>query len=385
MIQPKRPNQPKSSIFHLLCLLAAFLFLPDRVQAQTPIMDDKVLTDSIRKAVDLMYNFQFDKADNCIKRFRPKYGNHPGFLLFNGLSLYWKHFPILSHPAEFKVFMATMNQVIALGDKMEGKYPKSPEPVFYQMLGNLMMARHHAEGGEYIKAVNETRKAYTFIKKGFELQKTYSDFYLTTGLFNYFREAYPNNHPTYKPFTVFFPDGNKTQGLKDLEVASQKSLFSRAEALMYLSAIQLRDEYNPVLASKYSTQLYESYPNNWLYNILHAEILIETKRNDLAEPLVTKLLMRTEPVALLAGYYLKGLIEVSENKPDAAKWAFQKAISYGKGKDKVSQGFKGLSCGELGKIAYDEGKRDWVKKYFKQALDLCTYRKVKQDAKRCGY
>lgn len=339
----------------------------------------------MRKAVDFMYNFQFDKADNCLKRFKPKYAGHPGFLLFYGLGTYWKYFPILTHPAEFKTFMASMNQLVALGEKMENKYPKHPEPVFYQMLGNLMMARHHAEAGEYIKAVNETRKAYTYIKKGFELQKNYPDFFLTTGLFNYFREAYPENHPTYKPFTVFFPDGNKAQGLKDLEMAAQKSLFSKAEALMYLSAINLRDEYNPALALKYSNQLYEHYGHNWLYNILQAEILLENKEYELAEPLVARLLMRTEPVALLAGYYLKGLQEVAANKPDAAKWAFQKAISYGKGKDKVSQGFKGLSCNELGKIAYAEGKRDWVKKYFKQALDYCSYRKVKQDAKRCGY
>ena len=120
--------------------------------------------------------------------------------------------------------------------------------------------------------------------------------------------------------------------------------------------------------------------------MFHAEILIENKKVDLAEPMVARLLMRTETLAFLTGYYLKGLMEMANNKPDAAKWAFQKALNIGsKTKDKLSQGYKGLAYNELGKIAYDEGKKDWVKKYFKHALDLAAFRKVRQDAKRCGY
>lgn len=339
----------------------------------------------MRKAVDFMYNFQFERAEVCLKRFRPRHNTHPGFMLYDALHSYWKFFPISHQPKEYPTFMSSLDQIISAGEKMKSKNPKSPEPDFYQLMGNLLLARHHAEEGEYIRAVNETRKAYGFIKKGFEFQKNYPDFYLTTGLFNYYRVVYPENHPSYKPFTIFFPGGNKSLGIKELELSAQKSLFCKGEALMFLSLIYLRDEFNLPMALRYSTQLHQSFPGNWVYDILHAEILLENKRIDAAEHLVSKTLMRPEAVAQMAGYYLKGLSEVSANKPEAAKWAFQKALQHVKGKDKLTQSYKGLCLSELGKIANAEGKKDWMKKYFKQALEVCSFKKVKQDAKNSGY
>lgn len=372
-------------LFLILTIWFCGVLFPDTSAAQTQIVDDKVLLDSMKNAVDLMYNMEFEKAENCLKRFRPKYNTHPGFLLYGALNSYWKHFPISHQPKEYQVFMKNLEQIISLGEKMKQKNPKSPEADFYQLMGNLLMARHHAEEGEYIRAVNETRKAYGFIKKGFELQKNYPDFYLTTGLFNYYREVYPENHPTYKPFTIFFQSGNKSLGIKELELCAQKSLFCKGEALMFLSLIYLRDEYNLPMALRFSTQLHQNFPGNWVYDILQAEILLENKKADLAEPLISKTLMRTEPVALLAGYYLKGLYEIGENKPDAAKWAFQKALQQVKGKDKLTLSYRGLCFSELGKIANAEGKKDWMKKYFKQALEICSFKKVKQDAENAGY
>jgi hypothetical protein len=131
--------------------------------------------------------------------------------------------------------------------------------------------------------------------------------------------------------------------------------------------------------------LRENYPSNWLFSILYAECLLESKKPDLAEPIVAKLMMRNESAALLSGYYLKGLNEIQKGNIDAGKWSFQKALAYGKTKDRLTKGFVGLCYGELGKIAREEGKSDWTKKYFKRALDNCSFKKVKQDAKAAGF
>jgi hypothetical protein len=353
--------------------------------AQVLILDDKAALDSMKKGVDLVYNFQFEKADQTVKKLKPKYGNHPSFLLFYSIFNFYKNFPIGSKPKEYSSYIKSLNDVILQSEKLKKKHPKSPEPDFYNMMGNLMLARHQSEDGEYIKAVNSTRKAYGFIKKGFDLKKVNSEFYFSTGLYNYYRIAFPENHPIYKSFTVFFPIGDKVLGLKDLEIAIQKSLFSKAEAMVFSTLIYLRDEYNIPQSLKYATMLRENYPSNWLFSILYAECLLESKKSDLAEPIIAKLLMRNESAALLSGYYLRGLDEIQKGNIDAAKWSFQKALAYGKSKDRLTKGFVGLCYGELGKIARDEGKLDWTKKYFKQALDNCSFKKVKQDAKASGF
>ena len=63
----------------------------------------------------------------------------------------------------------------------------------------------------------------------------YSDFYFFTGVYNYYREAYPEAYPVYKPLALLFPKGSKTKGLEDLLIASKNSIFLKAEAFSFLS------------------------------------------------------------------------------------------------------------------------------------------------------
>lgn len=365
--------------------LLLFLGKLPQAEAQTLLMSDKVALDSMKKAIDLVYNFQFERAENCIKKWRQPNVQHPAFILFNSLFSFWKKFPIGAKPNEYQAYIKNLNQLVLQAQKLEKKYPNHPEPEFYLLLGNLILARHQSEEGDYIKSVNSARKAYTYIKSGFGHKSDYPDFYLSTGLYNYYRVAFPENHPLYKPFTVFFPEGSKTSGLKDLEIASQKSFFSKAEALGFLSTIFLRDEFNVPMALKFSTQLNTLYPGNWLYSTFYAECLLESKNADSAEPIIERLLGRPESGALLGGFYLKGLTDSKKGNRDAAKWALQKALQYAKSKDRLTKGYVSLCYLELGKIAHEEGKKDWAKKYFRLALENSSFRKVKTEISKLGY
>lgn len=388
------PNSKMQSDLHLKWLFIPVLwrrflailmfFLPAGLFAQSPLLEDKPTVDSLRKATENIYNGQYEAADFTISRLKNRYGQHPGLLLLSCISSFWRHIPINGKPKEFAAYEKNLELVIDLSERMQVRLPKSPEPIFYQMMAHLILARHQSESGEYIKAVNNARKAYPFIKKGFTLKTQYPDFYFSTGLFDYFREAFPENHPIYKPFTVFFPDGNKALGIKELEIASQKSIFSRAEAFIFLGIIHMRDLYQVPAAMKYATQLHEQFPGNWLFTIFYAEALIESHKPSLAEPFVIRLLGRHESVALQTGFYLKGLIEKSENKVESARGSFQKSLAYGKTKDRLTKGFLGLVYSELGKIAKEEGKTVQARKYFKLALENCAFKKVKDEAKKAG-
>lgn len=355
------------------------------VRAQGLLSDDKPAQDSIRRAIEHLYNFQFDKANFAIAKYRKTYASHPGMLLYFSLLQFWKNYPISAKPQEYGLYKKNLEMVILRAGALEKKFPKSPEPIFFNMMANLILARHHSEEGEYLKAVNETRKAYSLIKLGFNLKNQYPEFYFSTGLYNYYRVAFPEQHPFYHSFTVFFPEGNKALGLKDLETASQKSAYSRAESLVFLFSIHLRDEFNLPAALKFGQQLNELYPENWLFSMYVAEAMLESGKKELAVPIINRLIIRSENAALLGGYYLKGLLEVKENNPDGAKWALQKALLYGKSKDRMTKGYIGLAYNELAKLAKAEGKSDWAKKYFQLAKENCSYKKVRDDLKAAGF
>ena len=356
-----------------------------QVSAQGLLLEDKVVLDSVKASIHHLYNFRFDQSQKSLLRFKPKYGNHPGFILLSAIRNYWKYFPIGAKPKEYEAYKKDLNQVIRISESMMKKYPKSPEPVYYFMTANLILARHHSEEGEFISAVNETRKAFPLIKRGFKLKTAFPDFYFTTGLYNYYRVAFPENHPVYSAFTVFFPDGNKEDGLKDLAIASQKSYFSSAEALIFLCGIALRDYYDVPKAMEHANNLNRHYPGNWVFSILYGECLLESGLKDEASPIIKNLLGRTESAALLSGYYLQGLQEKMNGHKDAAKWNLQKALMYGKTSDRLTKGQIGLAYNELAKIAMEEGNKDLAKKYFRLAGENCSYTKVKRDAAAAGF
>jgi len=376
----------KTSIFRVAALI--FLLYTTGIRSahsQTLFFEDKVAMDSLKRGTDLLYNFKFDQASSAVSKLRQKYPSHPGILLFTSLQQFWKNYPLSKSNADYTNYIRNLNRVITEGEKLSKKFPKSSEPDFYIMMANLILARLHSEEGEYIKAVGETRKAYEFIKKGFSQKSKNSEYYFSTGLYNYYRVAFPESHPLYNSFTVFFPAGNKTLGIKDLEIGAVKSVFSKAESLIFLSSIFLRDEFDATKALKYSTTMHENYPGNWLFSMIHAECLIESNEGAKAEEIINQLLGRNEKIALLGGYYLKGLKERKEGNSESAKWSFQKALLYGKNKEKGTKVYLAFTYNELAKIAMEEGKSDWAAKYFALAKQNGSFTKIKRDAKAAGF
>lgn len=366
-------------------LLACFLLCLSSGSRAQLLMEDKDASDSMRHAIDHLYNFQFDRATRSMSGIRQRYSRHPSFMLFQCMFSYWKNFPIETRPKEFEAYLKNLGAVISAGESLEKKHPDSPEPSYYVMTALLLLARHQSDQGEYIKAVNSTRKAYGYIKRGFEWKARVPEFYFSTGLYNYYRVAFPESHPVYAPFTVFFPEGDKENGLRDLEISSQKALFSRAEALGFLTSINLREELNFPRALQFARQLSDKHPANWIYTIVLAECLLENRKTAQAAELIPGILGRSEPMALQAGYYLKGLMESLKGNSDGARWAFQKSLLYLKDNDRNSKGYASLAYNELAKLSAGEGRRDAAEKYFRQAEKNSSFRKVKSDKKAAGF
>jgi len=54
-----------------------------------------------------------------------------------------------------------------------------------------------------MKAVSYARKAYAFMKIGIKNTERQPEFLYSSGIYNYYRVAYPELHPIIKPLMVF--------------------------------------------------------------------------------------------------------------------------------------------------------------------------------------
>jgi hypothetical protein len=367
------------NLFHLTALLLCLW--ANTLNGQN-ITDDAAARDSLKEAFRCVYNFEFERADDLVLPLAKKYPDHPALVLYRCVHSFWKYYPIINHASQYEWYKKELERVIALSEPRLQKKANNPEANYLCLLGHLMLSRHWADDGESLKAVNHARKSYPFIKRGFELRDRFPDYYFTTGIYNYYREFYPEMHPIYKPFLSFFPPGNKALGLIQLGIGADESYFSRAEALVFACFIHLRYENNPEKALYYAAQLNADFPNNPVFRVIYAETLLMNQKYERAIPVVNQIIKNSHKYFLLPAALFKAIIEEKYlKKEEQAKEGYLKAINIAKGLKKSGENYAGLAYYYLGCIENSKGKTELAKSYFKKAGELCHYVKVKTEAK----
>ncbi|HKK42263.1 MAG TPA: hypothetical protein VJ963_07635, partial [Bacteroidales bacterium] len=145
------------------------------------------------------------------------------------------------------------------------------EGVFFDLFGRAFKAMYYADNGKPAKIIPDLRTMYRHTKEGFDLKDQFNEFYFSTGLYNYYIEAYPEAHPVYKPILSFMEGGDKKLGLIQLNYAINNTVFLKVESMLFMSIIQLKYEKDLNTALLYAERLHREYPQNIFY---HGHLMI---------------------------------------------------------------------------------------------------------------
>jgi hypothetical protein len=279
----------KSVVLRRFNIVIAGLVLSVNLSAnlKSQILNDTSTLNLIRRGVDYVYNFQFDQADKVYLKLSQFYPSHPITYLYRGLITYWKDYPLLTGSPGRQSFENDMQQCIELCEK-KMQHTDDPEYLMANICARGLLLLFYADNELSMNVLSLAPGTYQYVKKSFDYTGSYKDFYFITGLYNYYREAYPDAHPVYKPLSFLFPKGNKTKGLKEMQIASKDAVFLKAEAYSFLSGIYISFENNYLQAFNYSKSLHELYPANIQYLAVYIKNLLLIKRYDEAENLVRK-------------------------------------------------------------------------------------------------
>jgi hypothetical protein len=345
------------------------------------VLQDQQVFDKIKKGVVCIYNFQFEDASEISLYIDKKCGECSLSYLFRGMEIYWNNFPLTPGSKNAEIFENYLEKSISLAEA-KLKLNESDAENLLSGLGSAgLLLLYYADNGLSGKVISLAPKTYQKVMKSFDCTKTYKDFYFITGLYNYYREAYANAHPIYKPVLIFFPHGNKKLGLAQLKIAADSSIFLAAESMTFLAGIYQDFENDPVNAIKYSKKLKETFPGNHEYKLHYVRDLLVIKKFGEAESLLNGM-----PYESLNRHYqsqidvYKGVIQEQRYKnPKSAEqlyWSgINKAESYGPmGAEYASYGYFGLS-----RINLAVGNNKNAKQYRKKAKDLSSYDQVNFD------
>ncbi|AWV97749.1 tetratricopeptide repeat protein [Arcticibacterium luteifluviistationis] len=356
-----------------LALILLVFFVSDRVQAQ--FSNDEISKRSTINGLDKLYNLEFREAERFFEPVIKKYGEHPVAYLIKATSLQYEFAPIEQNPVRFKEYIANLEKCIKLANEQyeAGKY--KTDATFYLLAahGNISRAYHHNR--DYLKAGLEAKKAYSYLKEGFELSRENSEFYFTNGLYRFYRVQYPETHPAIKPIVFFFTEGSKPQGLSDLRYASKSALFSKTEAAFFLAGVCLKYENLVKEAVTVTKRLHLKYPRNPDFLLKYIEALLADGQINLAREKLKKLDSYKGADYEVATLVFKGEISFLEEDFKAADLFFQRALAIKKEAGETAD-LKSMALCRLGEIGLEQGDGKKAKEYFKQCLDIAEYSRI---------
>lgn len=360
--------------FYRPLLLVLFLFPGMSLYGQ--VLNDSNSVSLIKKGIDDVYNFKFDNADKVTAELQKLYPGHPMNYLFRGMITYWQNYPLITTSEKTGSFESDMRKCIELCDNSKKPYDEA-EILLINLCARGFLLLYYTDNDLSFEVFPIASSTYQCIRRAFTFAAENLDLCFFTGIYNYYREAYPQAHPVYKTLAFLFPKGNKIKGLTDLKLVAKSSILLRAEAYSFLNDIYLYFENNFQAAASYSKNLHIIYPDNPQYLSAYIKNLLLLKRYDDAENEIKSsgAIHNSFFNAQVAIY--KGIIQEKKyHNLSAAEQLYVEGIRHISGFRNLGYEYEAYAYFGLSRISEKKGDLSEQKNYNKLALKLTDNKNI---------
>lgn len=311
--------------------------LPDAAPGQVPeLIMDPEFRPAARAAVDSIYNFRFEGAEQRLRPWKKRYPDHPLWKLMDGIRLWWEVLADLEDRSHDEELFNRMARADYQSARLLGRRGSHADALIIRAIANGYAARHKANRGEWVGSMNAARKAlgaYNYLR---ERDTGLADLKLAEGLKLYYAAYLPEAYPVVRTVSWFLPPGDKREGLQYLREAADSAVFAAAEATYFLGNIQFNYENNYGRAADHFRSLHRSYPRNVYYARYYVRTLFELDRYEEALAKIEELATRWQRDGLPYRrvleeeiYSYKGRILLEQGRPDRAAAALERSFGHG--------------------------------------------------------
>jgi len=357
-----------------------FFLLFGKLGAQDILLRRPELLKKIEAEISFTYGYEFGKAREIISELKKEIPGHPVLSLMEALNLFWENFPLTSEHPKSIDFLDLLEDACMKGSKMLEKDPESLEGLFFELFPRALFSEFWADNGKPGKVFPYLNSLYQQTLKGMMVQDRFKEFYFTSGLYNYYIEAYPEKHPAYKPIKLLFQSGDKEKGLKQLMVCAEHAVYVKHEARSFLAYIYMNYEDNPVTASIYASGLYKEFPKNPLYVGRYAEILIYSNKLAVAEIIVHNLSKLPGEFAKMEHHLYKALLDEKYRKNyELAYKEYQTALAMSSKYGDAGSVYNAIAWMGIGRYYKSKKNTAEANKYFRMAENVSSYNYIISD------
>lgn len=359
-------------------LILVFISGAGLSQAQVPeLIKNEEFRQDAQAAVDALYNFNPDGADQALAQWKKKYPAHPLWKLMEGMEFWWILLSDLYDQSRDAHFYRLMCEADYAASKLLYEQPGHADALIIRTVANGYIARQHSNREEWIASLNAARKAYNSYGYLQDNMPDFPDLKLAEGLKLYYSEYLPEAYPVVRTVSWFLPDGDKKEGLAQLRQAAQSAIFARAEASYFLGNINYNYESEYDKAARHFQHLYNSYPHNNYYARLLVKNYYKMGRFEEAMTVINESLARWDDNSLPFADVLqeellfwKGRIFYRNQSYDEARRNFEQSLQLSKQLPRSShRSFYPASAYYLGSIMQQNKNNEGAKRYYETAMN----------------
>jgi tetratricopeptide (TPR) repeat protein len=352
--------------------ILVLFFLTLNLSGFAQFFSDTKAKEACIAGLDFMYNYDFDKSKLYFDQILEKYPQHPAGHILQALYLQNSQINLERSPY-LKSYLLHLNQALSKAKTLEKNIKYKKEASYFIMVSHGLIALHHNNKDDKMAAALEAKKAYGIFSESKKYKTEIADFYFSSGIYNYYREIYPELHPIVKPVVFFFDKGNKSLGLKELKMAEERSIFSRNEAQYYLGHISIKYEGNFKMAKDEFKKLHVAFPRNIVYLRKYVEALLWLQDFSEAEIQLQKLSKYTDAISQKSSLTFKGyLAQHAQKNKNLAFEYYQKAIAKNADIKKVAE-YQALAELGMAQILKEQKKTEAAKNLLKKAKNNAEY------------
>lgn len=357
-------------------VLLLFLITPFFL-GYSQMLQDEEAKKTVEKVLHWHYNNNETKARTEIQKLKPKYSKHPIYPLLMSMTLLGE----LSEEAKAEEYMAYLDLAEIQSYALLEENPNDIEGMFFAMTTHSYKALFYSEQNNYLKAVGEAQRTYRYIKKAYDLTDKFPEFLLSVGLYNFYREQYPETHPAVKPLIGIFKNGDRALGLQQLQKCVEKTTFTRPEALSYITHIYLKYENDYSKGLKYGKIAFDEFSKNPYFETRYTEALLRNNKAEEAIKHIKALQEQDEKLyqtiaTAFEGFYYEQLIKDDK----LALKAYAKAMKTFKNDEDLEQDYLCWCQAGLARIMDRKGQVDAAKDLYKEAQNG-EYESIRKEAK----
>ncbi len=356
------------SLIFLSLLLTTTIFSQD----QNSIID---------QGIKDVYSLNFPAAEAKFRSLLRENPKNPAGLFYLAMIDWWKILVDLDDQSKDDLFYKKLDDVIYVCDELLDQNPDNFDALFFKGGAIGFRGRLRSLRESWLKAADDGREALPIVNKALKLQPRNADVLLGTGIYAYYISVIPDEYPAVKPLLIFFPSGDKAQGIKDLVRVAEKGRFAKYEAMYFLMTLYQEFEKDANSSEKYAKQLTDLFPENPVFLKWRGRAAVMRGDYPLIKDIYTKLYSGcqagkfgySQKVKRETAYYLGFYYKVM-GQWDSCKTFFKESVDLSKKIEKGdASGYWVNSVLYLG-MAYDKlNERDLALKCYNDVLEMNEY------------